>query len=248
MYEWKYSERSIIAILLLLFFLYLLVVFVVTIHQSVLLKPRHLSDSVYRFVRGGTVAVAVLSIRPWACYPVHGRLLIQYIDNLLWTLLYSYLCLAVLDPWAWDPTPTTLPPLYSYPDVARPLTCDNGTPRVRYRNAEWNPLPAPSLCACRSAVCSDWVTPTESVRAVSWGHRMHPATTGPGCFCNVFVQFLSDIVLIYWLMDWLTGTFLWGLTSDWRRCASRGIISIVHWRIYSLTDNDHAVSVQCLLT
>ena len=57
--------------------------FVVTIHKSVLLKPRHLSDSVYRFVRGGTVAVAVLSIRPWACYPVHGRLLIQYTDNLL---------------------------------------------------------------------------------------------------------------------------------------------------------------------
>jgi len=65
-------------------FLYLLFFeFMIAMHKSVLFKHRHLSDSVYRFVRGGTVAVAVLSIRPWDCYPVHGRLLIQYTDNLL---------------------------------------------------------------------------------------------------------------------------------------------------------------------
>ena len=152
--------------------MYLLVVFVITMHKSVLFKPRHLSDSVYRFVRGGTVAVAVLSIRPWACYPVHGRFLIQYTDNLLLTLLYSYLCFAVLNLWAWDPTPTTLPPLYSHPDVARPLTCDN--------------------------------TP------VSWGHRMHPATTGPGCFCSVFVWYRFDR-LIDGLTDWniSMGPYFW---------------------------------------
>ena len=41
----------------------------------------------------------------------------------------------------------------------------------------------------------------------------------------VFVQFLSDIVLIDGLTDWNNSM---GLTSDWRRCASRGIISTVH--------------------
>ena len=213
-------------------------------HKLVLFKPRHLSDSVYRFVRGDTVAVAVLSIRPWACYPVHGRLLIQYTDNLLWTLLYSYLCFAVLDPWAWDPTPTTLPPLYSHPDVARPLTCEHATPGSGIEMQ--SETRSPSRLFVR-VVQQCAVTESHRHKASALSAEATECTQQPQAQA-VFVQFLSDIVLIDWLMDWLIGTFIWGLTSDWRLCASRGIISIVHWRIYSLTDNDHAVPVQCLLT
>ena len=112
---------------------------------------------------------------------------------------------------AWEPTHTQLCRLCTHTRKWHGLwPVRTLHPGCRYRNAEWNPFPVPSLCACRSAVCTDWITPTKASRCQLRPQKT-PRNHRSGLASHtIWIDYRIDR-LIDGLTDWNSsvGPYLW---------------------------------------